>query len=235
MLTKKDKTIEKKIDLYAFKRGLSFEFDYLHNYVTLMNSSVNERVDEFESKIISSLDNSQDESSQIDEMFFNETSKIKSYFYNSLIVMVYTVYESTLNKICVELNSNVKSKLDHENLNDRNAAKKFLLYLNLIADIDYLKDKKSHDRITEFQKLRNQIAHQNSTIKGKSEQDKKKNAIALKATFNRTENAIIVNEVTWDFYVDSISLVVEFIQVVRDYLFDIINMLEEKIFLIADE
>jgi len=237
MLTKKNNATEEKLDFSTFKQGLDFEFNYLSSYVTLMGTSVSEKVDEYEERIFSDIDSSS-EGTEIDEDFYHEASKIKSYFYNSLIVMVYTVYESTLNKICIQVNSKVKSKLDHEILKDRNVSKKFLTYLNIIADIDFQKDKASYDRICEFQSLRNQIAHSNSTVKGKNINDKKKNANALLVTFNRgcaenEEKNIIVNEQTWDFYVNKIDLIVEFIQVVKEYLYSLINDLESKTFIVS--
>jgi hypothetical protein len=236
MLTKKNNVIEQKIDFTAFKQGLLFEFNYLSSYVMLMSSSVSEKVDEYEERLFTEIDSGSEEF-DIDTDFYHEASKIKSYFYNSLIVMVYTVYESTLNKICIQVNSNVKSKLDHESLKDRNVSKKFLTYLNIVADIDFQKDKRSYDRIREFQNLRNQIAHENSTVKGNNNRDRKKNSIALLVTFNRnceniSERNIIVNEETWDFYVNKTDLIIEFIDVVKKYLFGLIEELESKIFIV---
>ena len=80
MLTKKDSFSEKVIDFTSFTEKLSFEFKYLKSYISHMNESIADKVEQLEELVIADLDSNPEKSDVIQEVFFNEVAKIKSYF-----------------------------------------------------------------------------------------------------------------------------------------------------------
>lgn len=237
MLTKQDNVEEVSIEFNYFKEKLSFEFKYLKSYIEHMNSSIADRVEQLESIVTADLDSNPDKEKVIMEVFFNEVAKIKSYFYNSSIVLIYTVYESTLNQICNEVANGANAKLSHEHLKDKNISKKFLTYLELIGGINYLEEKKLYDRIVNFQSLRNQIVHQNSKVKGDTDTAKKNNANKMNIMFNfgiedENDYNIEINSKTWDFHIKNDVLVNEFLDLIETYLKSLINTLEKQVFIV---
>ncbi len=133
--------------------------------------------------MISDIDSRPDDEEMLVDLFHKEISKLKSYFYHSSIVLVYTLLESSLSHLSSEIKTSTNSKLSLQDLSDNNLIRKSIRYIELTCDIDLKKEKKLYDRICEYQQLRNQIVHQNSKVRGNTPEALAKNAKALEVTF----------------------------------------------------
>ncbi|MFA0434578.1 hypothetical protein AB4514_22380, partial [Vibrio cyclitrophicus] len=228
VLTKKSTLKEKKIDLHAFKERTEYELKYLRSYVVDISEAISEKGESLEQSMIADIDSSPDDEEILVDLFNKEISKLKSYFYHSSIVLVYTLLESTLSHLTTEIKNCTNSKLALQDLNDNNIIRKSIKFIDLICSVDLKNEKKLYDRICEFQQLRNQIVHQNSRVKGQDEKSLKKNAIALKATFPMIE----INEDSWDFHITESSLIEELVNVVDAFIAVAIEDIEKQVFIV---
>ena len=157
MLTKKNSFIEKSIDLVNFKERTEYELRYLRSYVVDISEAISEKGDALEENMIADIDSRPDDEEILVDLFNREISKLKSYFYHSSIVLVYTLLESSLSHLSEEIKSCTNSKLSLKDLSDNNLIRKSIRYIELTCNIDLKKEKQLYDRICEYQQLRNQI------------------------------------------------------------------------------
>lgn len=232
MLRNKDNVESRLIELNDFKVGFEFELDYLKKYVERLAEPVNDLLESLESEIASNLDGNPELAEKINDLYFLEAAKIKSYFYNSLIVLIYTLYESSLQKICENIKVQTRSKLCYTQLKNTNLSEKSLLFIRLLSGVCGKSDNGTYSRLVEFQKLRNKIAHQNSQVKGATPEETRNQLNNLEVSFNRgvqdgDDKKLIVNFETGDFAVNSASLIIEFIGLVESNVLYIYTQLKE--------
>ncbi|HGY9616360.1 hypothetical protein ACK14O_08515 [Vibrio harveyi] len=237
MLRSKDNIEHKYLNLQQFKAGFEFEIDYLKKYVDRLAVPVNDLVDSLEAEIASDLDSDPEAADNIGAEYVAETSKLKSYFYNSLIVLTHTVYESSLQKLCQQLKSQTNSQLCYSQLRNSDTIAKLFLYIKLLSGVCGKSDNGSYGRLKQFQNLRNKIAHQNSQAHGSSADDLRAQLENLLRDFNRGVNAgepqkLTVNFQTGDFSIESASLVMEFIALVEANVVYLHTRLAETKFLV---
>jgi len=228
MLTKKNSFTEKSIDLVNFKDRTEYELKYLRSYVVDISEAISEKGDALEENMISDIDSRPDDEEILVGLFNKEITKLKSYFYHSSIVLVYTLLESSLSHLSEEIKNCTNSKLSLKDLSDNNLIRKSIRYIELTCDIDLKKEKKLYDRICEFQQLRNQIVHSNSRVKGNNSSALAKNAKALKATFPGIE----INSDSWDFHITDNLLIKELVEVVGNFLGIAISKVNDQTFVV---
>ncbi|WP_421288277.1 hypothetical protein [Aeromonas veronii] len=228
MLTKKKSSTEKRIDLVGFKERTEYEIKYIRNYVVDISGAISEKGDALEEEMISDIDSNPDDENVLVELFNSEISKLKSYFYHSSIVLVYTLLESSLSHLSDEIKKCTNSKLTLHDLSDKNIIRKSIKYIELTCGIDLKKEKNLYDRICEYQQLRNQIVHQNSKIKGDTHEALVKNAKVLKIKFP----TININSDTWDFHITDDVLIKELVDIVGKFLNVAIDEVNSQIFVV---
>ncbi|QGW96256.1 hypothetical protein [Aeromonas veronii] len=139
MLTKKKSSTEKRIDLVGFKERTEYEIKYIRNYVVDISGAISEKGDALEEEMISDIDSNPDDENVLVELFNSEISKLKSYFYHSSIVLVYTLLESSLSHLSDEIKKCTNSKLTLHDLSDNNIIRKSIKYIELTCGIDFKK------------------------------------------------------------------------------------------------
>lgn len=237
MLRDKENVEAKSVELNEFEAGFGFEIDYLKKYVDRLAEPVNEMLESLEFEVASNLDSNPDLAEQIGESYFVEATKIKSYFYNSLIVLTYTVYESSLQKLCEHIKIQTKSKLCYTQLKNSNASEKLLLFIKLLTGVCGKSDNATYSRLREFQNLRNKVAHQNSQVQSSTEADRHSQLNHMKITFNRgvqdgDEEKLIINLDSGDFSINSSSLILEFIGLVENNILRLSSELKETLLVV---
>nr|WP_075518703.1 hypothetical protein [Moritella viscosa]SHN95967.1 Putative uncharacterized protein [Moritella viscosa] len=235
MLRNKNNVEIKYLDLQHFKTGFEFEVDYLKKYVDRLADPVNELVDTLEAEVASDLDSDPNAAENIGDEYFAEASKLKGYFYNSLIVLTHTIYESSLQKLCQQLKSKTNSQLCYSQLRNNDTTAKLLLYIKLLTGVCGKADNGSYGRLKQFQGLRNKIAHQNSQVHASSDEDRRTQLTTMMEVFNRgvlegDDSKLTVNFETGDFAINSASLVVEFVELVESNILYIHEKLTETEF-----
>lgn len=232
MLRNKENVEAKLIELNEFKVGFEFELDFLKKYVDRLAEPVNDLLETLENEVASNLDSNPELAEQIDESYIMEAAKIKSYFYNSLIVLTYTLYESSLQKLCESIKVQTRSQLCYTQLKNTNLSEKSLLFIKLLTGVCGKSDNGVYSRLREFQNLRNKIAHQNSQVQGATPDETTAQLNNLQTAFNRgvqngEEPKLIVNFETGDFAINSPSLILEFINLVEKNVLYLFSQLKE--------
>ncbi|MEL4253329.1 hypothetical protein AAEH72_20155 [Shewanella xiamenensis] len=232
MLRNKENVEAKLIELNELKVGFEFELDYLKKYVDRLAEPVNDLLETLENEVASNLDSNPKLAEQINESYIMEVAKIKSYFYNSLIVLTYTLYESSLQKLCESIKVQTRSKLCYTQLKNTNLSEKSLLFIKLLTGVCGKSDNGVYSRLREFQNLRNKIAHQNSQVQGATPDETTAQLNNLQTAFNRgvlngEEPKLIVNFETGDFAINSSSLILEFINLVENNVLYLFSQLKE--------
>ena len=220
MLRNKNNIEVKRLDLEDCKAGFEFEIDYLRQYVNRLADPVSNLVDELEEEIASNLDSNPDTTKKIGEEYYAETLRLRGYFYNSLAVLTYTVYESSLQKLCQQLKSKTNSQLCYSQLRNNDTPERLLLYIKILTGINGKADNGTYSRLKQFQNLRNKITHQNSQIHASNSKELHIELTNLSKVFNR---GVLDNEppkLMMDFKngyfsINSISLIIEFIDLVE--------------------
>ena len=83
----------------------------------------------------------------------------------STIVMVYSVIEYSLNKICMILEKQLNTNIKLDDLKNRGYIGTYFIFFEKVALIDF--DKLEYSRFQKFQNVRNNIVHANSTLERK--------------------------------------------------------------------
>ena len=228
MLTEKINYKPHKIELASLIKKTDFEIKYLKIYLSSSTESLKIRESILKKEMQKDIDKKVDDESFIQDLYEKEVGKISSYFYHSSIVLIYTFLENSLYKICSEIQIETNSPLSYKDLSGNNIIKKSKYYLQITSGIEFTEANKLWDRITQFQKLRNDIVHQNSTISGSDEAVREKNEKNLKNMFPE----IKIEES--DFVLKDCSLPIEFIDLISDFLKFIYEKIESIPFLVKN-
>ncbi len=211
-----------KIVIENFRKRFNRELKYLNEYFELNNKMLNSRRNNLDLCLKEDIQKHPDQEYIFRDFYQIDYIKIPCYFYNSAIVSLYSLLENNINHLCeiIELESNLGIKL--RDLAGSNIIDKGRLFLIKIGCINFEKIDKEWSRITDFQKLRNLIVHNNAQMKN-PERD-----IKLMSKFKevRTYNINIEN----DFHITDISIVYEFLGLIENFIVSILNQIEDREF-----
>lgn len=138
------------------------------NYIIESRNNISERQNSFNDMIKENLksypNNEQIIYAWFDDEHYQYNEFYPTIFNNSTLLSIYSFFEFNLKNLCISMSKCEKFAGELDDLNDRNLIKKSKKYLTLIANLD-LKDIESiWVKITDFQKIRNCIVHNNSNI-----------------------------------------------------------------------
>lgn len=144
------------------------------------------------------------------------------YTYNPLLLTLYGQFENWLKRLCDLDSRKGFSNIKISDLSGNNYIDKSRRYLELVSEIDLASNDRNWMRITEIQKIRNCIAHNNSNIKkNKSQPTENQECYNILANDSR----ISLDTNTGDFYIKDKSFLLEVICLIKDYLLSIIEKL----------
>lgn len=143
------------------------------------------------------------------------------YSYNPLLLSIYGQFENWLKRLCELDRSKGLSLIGVTDLAGNNLIEKSRRYLELVAEVPLNEKDPSWLRIIEIQKIRNLLAHNNASI-AKNGRNIKNHE--LYKTLSE-DKRITFNEQNGDFYIRDKDFLIEVIQLVKKYLFDVIDVL----------
>ena len=147
------------------------------------------------------------------------------YTYNPLLLILYGQFENWLKKLC-DLDSHKGfSKVRVKDLAGSNYIEKSRRYLELVADINLDDTKLDWQKITQIQKIRNCIAHNDSNIiKDKSIPIEKQELYKTILNDNRLE----FDKIKGDFYIKEPEFLLITIELIKKYLLTVIGKIKAK-------
>lgn len=147
------------------------------------------------------------------------------YTFNPLLLTLYGQFETWLKKLCDLDHRKGFSKVKVSDLAGNNYIEKSRKYMELIAEISVSATDENWIRITEIQKIRNCIAHNNSNIiKNKQIPIEKHELFKLFSNDSRFN----FNKERGDFYIKDKEFLFEVISLMKSYLFDLIEQLQVR-------
>lgn len=147
------------------------------------------------------------------------------YTYNPLLLTLYGQFENWLRKLCDLDSRKGFSKVRVKDLGGNNYIEKSRRYLELVAEINLDDTNLEWQKITQIQKIRNCIAHNDANIvKDKSIPIDKQELYKILSDNNQVE----FDKTNGDFYIKDPNFLLDTIALIRKYLVAIIEKIRAK-------
>lgn len=209
-----------KIDLKDFRKRFSHELKYLNEYFELNNNMLIERKEKLDADLKVDIQKHPEHEESFRGFYEIDYIKIPCYFYNSAIVSLYSLLETNINSLCGIIQEETNFAIELSDLSGFNIIDKAKRFLSKVANINFEKINKKWNRITDFQKLRNLIVHNNAQMKNP---EKDCNLI-------RKFGGVNISGIGNDFYITDISLVYEFLELIEKFIVSILEQIEDRKF-----
>jgi len=209
-----------KINLDDFKVMFKHELSYIIEYFDFNLQKLEERKKELDNFLELDIQENPTLEYGLRGMYHLDYLKIPSYFYHSSIVTLYSLLENNLSFLCIKIQADTNLVIGLNDLTGHNLLEKARSFLVKVANIDFENVDKEWIRISDFQKLRNLIVHNNSQIKDRDSFEK------LLKKFNGIKTYELQN----DFHIIDIKLIREFLSVIENFINKIILQIEERTF-----
>lgn len=228
MFTKKISK-EQNLDLSNLKTKFKYETKYLSEYLSFTSELTEKKNQQLSDQMFEDSQADPESESLIQQLFEKEKDALLSYYHHSAIVLVYTIFESTMADLCNEVKTFIKADFSHNCLTGGNLIEKSKTYLQLTSGLPFDLIEGEWGRIGQFQKLRNMIVHQNSCFTGKSTSIEKQ-----KKQIENNFHSIKISDDYEKFYILDDKLIHEFICLIKDFVVKVMNYLESVVFLVED-
>lgn len=191
----------------------------------------------FETKILEIEDSYQfalkdvnpEEKDYIEDLFVDDFHKYGKIFpkqyYNPILLSLFGSFENWLKRLCELEGSRSFSQVDVTDLSGNNYIEKSRKYLKLVSELDLSDADLLWQKISQIQKIRNLIAHNESNIWIHKNNDLNKQELY---TLISKDDRIEFNSYNGDFYIKDKAFLVEIIQLVNDYLNILIDKLNQR-------
>nr|WP_294994496.1 hypothetical protein [uncultured Sediminibacterium sp.] len=157
-----------EIDLSSIEIKLKTDLDYLKEYIHFNIKKLNER----NAKLNNLLNEEKNEQPQFSDFFekiyLQDKIRIPTYLYHSTLVSLYSLLEVTLIEICDLITLKTEFPIPLDQISGQNIIGKTRIFLSKVANLNFQKLDTQWLTITQIQKLRNLIIHENSCIKSHS-------------------------------------------------------------------
>ncbi|MBI4930510.1 MAG: hypothetical protein HY841_07095 [Bacteroidetes bacterium] len=148
-----------------YKASITLPYDYLKIYINAMSSNIEKDLTSYEAKL---------EEQRKNEGFFSTFMKsvvheinkvsIPKYFYNATFIFIYSKFEGDFKTICEAYQQQKGFKLSVSDLGGQNYIQRGKTYLEKCFGIDMHSLNTEWEGLTKYQKVRNAIVHNNSSI-----------------------------------------------------------------------
>jgi hypothetical protein len=209
-----------KINIDDVKYNFQHEISYFNEYLTFNIDKLNKRKKQLDLMQKQDIHENPDSEAFFESFYYLDYIKIPSHFYNSSIVSLYTFFETNLNKICDKIQAETDLVIGLNDLAGSNIIQKGRKFLSRFVNVDFDQIDKEWIKITDFQKLRNLIVHQNSQIRNNSKEDAK-----IIEYFNG-----IKLEKDNSFFITNADLLFEFLSLIEAFIINIYDQIEKKSF-----
>jgi hypothetical protein len=151
--------------------------------------------------------------------------KFNKYFNNSCLIFFYSAFEGDLKNICNRIQTFKKHRAGINDIAGQNYIEKSKTYLTKIVGMNLDKFNKEWEIISNYQKVRNQIAHNNSMIELEDEKPQLKRSKAYRLIDENPHFSL--DKTTGDFHIKDINYLKEFCNAAEKYISAIIEQIEK--------
>jgi len=154
------------------RHSVSNEIEIFKNYIVDNRTSINNAKEELVKKINEEIEKYQGQEHDIHEYYQDQYYQYKEFypsiFNNSTLLSLYSFFELNLKELCNTIGTHSDLKRKPKHLNGQNYVEKSRHYLELVIGINLSDLQATWEKITFYRRIRNKIAHNNSSIVEKS-------------------------------------------------------------------
>jgi|GEM_PF-5350799 len=203
-----------KVDLSREEEIFRFEVEFMHKYLKHFEQSIIHHDKVLKKALLEDIEYAgKHNASILESIYNNDILKIPSLGYNSSLLLIYSLLESTLLKICSELHKQLKLPLELAEIKGGNYFESSLKYLQTFTALN---DDLYHlgKDFVPYQKIRNYIAHNGAVIPNGSENAKNK-LFASSITYNNDGS----------FYINNIKFLKAFLSKVEKFIYGCVKLI----------
>lgn len=211
------------INTEDIRRKFLHEIEYFKEYFSFNNNKILERNNQLNILMNQDIEENLKDEDTIRHIYSFDFIKLPSYFYHSSVVSLYSLLETNLTEISEKIKKDIGLPIGINDLAGQNIIKKARAYMSKLALIDFEKIDKEWILLTNYQKLRNIIVHQNSQLLTENED-------RYITNFKNNEHSkyMELDTVTNIFYIKDKQLIENFLSVIEKFILDILNQLAYK-------
>lgn len=194
--------------------------DYIienHNSMSERQTAFNDMIEE---KVKSYPDNEQEVYEWFEDDLYQYNEFYPTMFNNSTLLSIYSFFEFSLKNLCTSLSKYWQYKIQLDDLDGRNYIEKSKKYLILIANLDLTDIDSIWQEITKFQKIRNNIVHNNSNIIRQKDKPLEKQLLYPIVNSNRY---LKLNIEKGTFIIENNQFLLDMLDLIEKYLTSIIG------------
>lgn len=211
------------INTIEIRHKFLHEIEYFKEYFSFNDNKVLEREMYLTSLMNEEIKENLKDESTIRSIYYFDLIKLPSYFYHSSIVSLYSLLEMNLNTICEKVRKDIGLPIGIKDLAGQNIIQKARNYLCKLKLIDFEKIDKEWIALTNYQKLRNLIVHQNSQLLNSNDVSNS-DGYSIINHFKDIE----LDRFTNIFYIKDKEVIVEFLLVIEKFILNILDQLNSK-------
>ena len=226
-----DKRQYKGISLFSiFKNIIESELKEFEDYIIEISSALKEKQDKLEEDYnkatINTVENEEIDIHSFFEEDLNKYFKVfPIYTFNPLLLTIFGQFENWLKKLCDLDSRKGFSEIKVSDIAGNNYIEKSRSYLKIVSEISLESTNSEWKKITEIQKIRNCIVHNDSNI-----------IVNKNIAIDKQELYMIVskdNRIKFDgsngnFYIQDKQFLLEVIVLIKNYLLDVIEKLKVR-------
>jgi len=159
------------------------------------------------------------------DYFEDEIQKISKDFkdtsYSSLLMVAYSYFEVTMKNICIETEKYIDTKIGLEDLKGNNYIEKSKRFLDKVVELDSSDLEEQWNKIKDYQKIRNIIAHNNGRLK-----DGQVNNV--ERIIRENGNMRIEDSIQQELKIENSKFILDFCEIADFYIKEIVKKIIDK-------
>ncbi len=211
------------------RHSISNETDIFKEYIIDNRTNINKVKEEFIKRVNVELEKypgqEQDIHEHYEDQYYQYTEFYPAIFNNSTLLSLYSFFELNLKELCHTMETYQGLRIKLKDLSGQNYVEKSRRYLELVVGIDLSDLQSTWEKITFYQRIRNKIAHNNSSIV------EKKGPITSQPLYNAVvaNSDLKLKESNGTIIISNDKFLIDFCDIIQQYLVPVILKIESKI------
>lgn len=157
-----------EIDLFNIEIKLKTDLEYLKEYIHFNIKKLDERNTKLNNLLKEEKNEQPELSDFFEKIYLQDKIRIPTYLYHSTLVSLYSLLEVTLIELCDLIAIKTEFPILLDQISGQNIIVKTRIFLSKVANLNFQKLDTQWLTITQIQKIRNLIIHENSCIKSQT-------------------------------------------------------------------
>ncbi len=213
--------------LQFHRSSIESEVDAFKEYIIDNRHSIKKQQKEFNKMVEDEIKLHPGNEHEISEWYEDQYSRYNDFypaiFNNSTLLSVYSYFEFNLKRLCITLQNHKKHLIKLDDFGGQNYIDKSRKYIKLVEALDISSLDNTWQKITKYQNVRNCVVHNNSNIIKNKDLEVKKQPLYQ---ILKTNPHLKLNEGNGTFIINDDQYLLDFCDIISEYLVEIIKKLE---------